>query len=87
MTKTAFVAAGGQLAAWLRVRYPNIIAGAISSSSTVLGAPGLGLVSPICTLLCLSSHALHMATGCLLSWHLCLQATAGSHVSHATLTM
>ncbi|KAL0040914.1 hypothetical protein WJX79_009751 [Trebouxia sp. C0005] len=33
----------GQLAAWLRVRYPDVVAGAISSSPTLLGAPGLGL--------------------------------------------
>lgn len=35
---------GGQLAAWLRIRYPDVIAGAISSSPTFFGAPGLGLV-------------------------------------------
>lgn len=54
--------AGGQLAAWLRVRYPDIIAGAISSSSTLLGAPGLGLVSPTLEPLCLRSDALHAAS-------------------------
>ena len=36
---------GGQLAAWLRIRYPDVIAGAISSCPTFFGAPGLGLVS------------------------------------------
>jgi len=44
--------AGGQLAAWLRVRYPDVIAGAISSSPTLLGAPGLGLVSQPVPLSC-----------------------------------
>lgn len=58
-SNNAFVVAGGQLAAWLRVRYPDIIAGAISSSSALLGAPGLGLVSPTCTPLCLHSGAPH----------------------------
>lgn len=36
-------AAGGQLSAWLRIRYPDVIAGAIASSPTFFGAPGLGL--------------------------------------------
>lgn len=36
---------GGQLSAWLRIRYPDVIAGAISSSPTFFGAPGLGLVN------------------------------------------
>lgn len=39
------MAAGGQQAAWMRIRYPDVIAGAISSSPTFIGAPGLGLVS------------------------------------------
>ncbi len=36
--------AGGQLSSYLRMRYPDVIAGAISSSPTSFGCPGLGLV-------------------------------------------
>ncbi len=36
---------GGQLSSYLRMRYPDVIAGAISSSPTSFGCPGLGLVS------------------------------------------
>lgn len=57
-TNRAHGMTGGQLAAWLRVRYPDIIAGAISSSPTFLGAPGLGLVSSICTPLCLALQSM-----------------------------
>jgi hypothetical protein len=35
---------GGQLSSYLRMRYPDVIAGAISSSPTSFGCPGLGLV-------------------------------------------
>lgn len=44
--------AGGQLASYLRMRYPDVIAGAIASSSTSLGAPGLGLVKPCTCIAC-----------------------------------
>ena len=41
-----FPLAGGQLSSYLRIRYPDVFAGAISSSSTSFGCPGLGLVGP-----------------------------------------
>lgn len=44
--------AGGQLASYLRMRYPDVIAGAIASSATSLGAPGLGLVQPCTCVAC-----------------------------------
>ena len=37
--------AGGQLAQFLRIRYPDVFAGAISSSAASFGCPGVGLVS------------------------------------------
>lgn len=47
MTRNPVIALGssysGQLAQYLRMRYPDVIAGAISSSATSLGCPGLGL--------------------------------------------
>ncbi|KAL3145923.1 hypothetical protein ABBQ38_015287 [Trebouxia sp. C0009 RCD-2024] len=47
MSRNPVIAIGGsysgQLASYLRMRYPDVIAGAIASSSTSLGAPGLGL--------------------------------------------
>ena len=39
-----FCHSGGQLASYLRMRYPDVIAGAIASSPTSFGCPGLGLV-------------------------------------------
>jgi len=56
--------AGGQLAAWLRVRYPDVIAGAISSSPTLLGAPGLGLVSQPVLLSCQTCKMAKCTAGC-----------------------
>ncbi len=45
---------GGQLSSYLRMRYPDVIAGAISSSPTSFGCPGLGLVghyAPFCCII------------------------------------
>ena len=56
--------AGGQLAAWLRVRCPDVIAGAISSSPTLLGAPGLGLVSQPVLLSCQTCMTAKCTAGC-----------------------
>ncbi len=64
---SAHGATGGQLAAWLRVRYPDIIAGAISSSPTFLGAPGLGLVSHYARLSVLHSTACCVVTQCVVA--------------------
>lgn len=58
--------AGGQLAAWLRVRYPDVVAGAISSSPTLLGAPGLGLVSQPVPLSNMQDGSMHSRV--LLQW-------------------
>ena len=42
--KFGCVFVGAQLASYLRMRYPDVIAGAVSSSPTSFGCPGLGLV-------------------------------------------
>ena len=42
--KLGCVSTGAQLASYLRIRYPDVIAGAVSSSPASFGCPGLGLV-------------------------------------------
>ena len=49
--------AGGQLSSFLRMRYPDVIAGSISSSPTSFGCPGLGLVAHL-PLFCITLLAL-----------------------------
>jgi len=40
-----FVFSGGTLAAYIRIRFPDVIAGAVASSAILLGCPGLGVVN------------------------------------------
>ena len=55
------------------MRYPDVIAGAIASSSTSLGAPGLGLVTAL-FLHCLQRHDHHAYTAARYSTFLQLDA-------------
>ena len=69
--------AGANLASYLRIRYPDVIAGAICSSSVSFSAYGLVCCSPDCTLFCIGTVLLRVGivTACLhSSMQCCLHA-------------
>ena len=74
---------GGQLSAWLRMRYPDVIAGAVSSSPTFFGAPGLGLVCKLCLtngLVALLKHVTANGSGIHTLWqHSTAQHSTAQH--------
>ena len=53
--------AGANLASYLRMRYPDVIAGAVCSSAVTFSGYGLVCCSPDCTLFCVGSVLLRMA--------------------------
>ena len=75
--------AGGQLSSFLRMRYPDVIAGSISSSPTSFGCPGLGLVAHLplfcITLLALFCRSMPCSTKACTVPILCLSSVVHCH--------